>query len=187
MDVGNERLQWTYTMDVAGHDLSGIYTISQGRVRAVTEIIVKDNVQYTRLAGEGWVREPGVPTGMPGDMFETTDVDQSFDGMEYVGLVNHGGRKLHYLRLPQVPLAELNALIGDQFAGGLILHDFGFDLWIRDDGRPRSAAVLMDGTVVSQGVELDLTVNFDYIYSRWGEPVTVEAPEQFTDPDRTDG
>jgi len=186
-DFGGERGSWGFAMDVAGRDLSGVFTIAQKRVRVVTDIVVKDNVQYNKFAGEGWIREEGVPEGMPMDMFATTEDPQSWEGLEYVGAVTRNRTQLHHLRLPAAFLPELSAMMLDEYEGGLVVHDLTFDLWVTADGRPRSADLVFDGTVRSAGVEVDMTFNLDYRYSRWGEPIVIEAPERFTDPGYTDG
>jgi hypothetical protein len=186
-DFGGEKGSWGFAMDVAGRDLSGVFKIHQKRIRIVTDIIVKDGVQYDKLAGEGWVREEGVPEGMPMDLFATTQGPQSWDGLEYVGSTTRNQRQLHHLRLPAALLPGLSAMWIDEYDGGLVLNDFSFDLWITDDGRPQSSDLVFDGTVRSAGVEIDMTFNMRYSFSRWGDDIVIERPAHFTDPGYTDG
>lgn len=186
-DFGGEEGSWGFEMDVAGSDLGGVFTIAQKRVRLVTDIIVKENIQYDKPAGEGWVRREGNPEGMPMDILAAHRGPQSFEGLEYVGAVRRDRMQLHHLRLPSAFLPQLSTMWLDEYDGGLVLHDFSFDLWITDDGRPRSADVVFDGTVRSAGAEVDMTFNMNYRFSRWGEPTVIEAPEQYTDPGYTDG
>lgn len=186
-DFGGERGSWGFVMDVGGSDLSGVFTIAQKRLRLVTDIVVKDDIQYDRPAGEGWVRREGTPEGMPMDIFSAHHGPQSFEGLEYVGAVTRNRAQLHHLRLPSAFLPDLSTMWLDEFDGGLVLHDFTFDLWVTDDGRPRSASVVFDGTVRSAGAEVDMTFNMDYRFSRWGEPIVIEPPEHYTDPGFTDG
>lgn len=184
MDVGNESLAFHMEMDFAGDDVSSVIDISQKRVRARTESIVKDGIQYDRLAGDGWIRSEGTPDGLSSGIFGSM---YSLDGLEYVGAVRRNGQLLHHLRFPQEYVPLLNSAFIEDFAGGMTVHDFRFDVWITGDGRARSATFKMDGTAHESGVEVDVTLDFEYRFSRWGEPIVVDAPAQYTDPGYTDG
>lgn len=185
--VGNDRLAWNSTMDVAGRDLSGSMRISQQRVRVLTDIIVKDDVQYTRLAGEEWIREEGVPQGMPMALFLTTNPSGSYSGLEYVKAVKRDGRQLHHLRMPQSFVPGLTDEMIAGYEGGLSVRSLTLDLWVTGDGKPAAANLTFDATARAAGVEVDMTIEMAYRFTRWGDDIVIEAPEQFTDPGYTDG
>jgi hypothetical protein len=181
-EAGNERFTMKIEMDVAGSDVKGSVTVAQKRVRATVDMIVKDGAQYMRIPGEGWVREDGPPEAMPGDIFGY-EAD-AYDGLEYLGRVTRDGKKLHHLRLLTDDVEALTRGLRDELGdAALDIRKLRFDIWVTADGRPRSALIRFDGTVRVDGAELDMTFNFDFRFTKWGEKFVIEAPARYSDAD----
>jgi hypothetical protein len=183
MQIGNERMALVVSLDVAGADFEGTMKIKQDRVRVTADLLVVDGVQYTRPSGGEWLRVEGPAEDMPGDVFSSIGSD-GWDALEYVGPVKRDGARLHHLRVPLVDWQRISSGFLDGGRSGLTIRSLRFDIWVTKDGKPRQAKIAFDGTVREGIVEVDMTYDFDYRFSRFGDPFEIRPPTRFTDPDK---
>jgi hypothetical protein len=183
---GNEDGTFKFQMDVAGPDLDGSFTLAENRVRTTALVIVKDGVEYVRPAGEPWMRQSGIPSGMPGDLFAGKIPAADWMALEYVGAEQSGGERLHHLRLPIVDWRAFSRLILEKDDGGTI-NELSFDIWVTDTGEPRTAEFKFDAVLRAAGVEADITFSMSYQFSRFGEKFVIEAPARFVDDEQQAG
>jgi hypothetical protein len=179
--IGNEATGIRLEFDIAGDDAAGTMTADQGRVRVKAAMVVKDGVTYIKPAGEPWsVDDAGRAAGSLSNPFTTAD--GSLQGLVHAGTVRRGGVTLHHLRIPRVDWQRLSAAFLDQDQGGMALRDVDVDVYVTARGVPHSAVVAMDGTMIDDGVEVDVTFRLDYRFSRFGDRFSIEAPDVPSDP-----
>jgi hypothetical protein len=168
------------SMKVAGQDVDGKIELSQDRERYRADVIVKDGIQYVRPAGEGWIRQ-AAPLGTFTNPFVGRTSTADWVGMERVETVRRDGQLLHHLRLPDFDWQTMSSSLLDENAGGMEIKQLLFDIWVTDNGVPASANIAFDGTTRANGIEADFTFDLDYTFTKFGEPIVIEAPQNYDD------
>jgi hypothetical protein len=175
--VGNTVGNFSSSTSVSGADMAGEYEFSMGRIRVAAEVVVKDGAQYVRPSGEEWTRIADVESSMPGDLL-TTFGATDWGLMKVVGRERRDGQRVHHLRIPNVDWQALSeTLFEDQ---GELIKGVKLDVWVTPSGVPVEAKLSVEGTTTEDGVELDFEIDFDYRFTRFGEPLPIEAPTDYS-------
>jgi hypothetical protein len=172
---GNEHVTIGYSANVSGRDLDATWVLGQDRERAVMSVIIKDDRYYSKPAGEPWQQWES-QSSLPSDSFSSISAN-SWGALTYAGPDERGGRRLHHLQLPEIDWAGIpDVYYLDADEGGTIIHDMGCDIWVSAAGEPVEASIWFEATARNGGLEIDLSYELDYDFSRVGEPVQIEAP-----------
>ncbi|HEU5204446.1 MAG TPA: LppX_LprAFG lipoprotein [Candidatus Limnocylindrales bacterium] len=153
--------------DISGDDLAMVIELSAPGVTQASELVVVGDTAYTRVDGEDWISAPraAIAESVAG-LLDNLRVVEDPNQLRYVGLADFEGRQLHHLvAATQVPYTPSTGGTG---------HFETLDVWIEDDGTPVSlrgdfSAIDAAGNRGEGTSEMR--------FSRFGEPVEIEAPD----------
>ena len=155
------------TGDISGDDLAMLIEVIAPGVSQVSELVVVGDTAYTRLDGEEWISAPraAVASSVAG-LLDNLRVVEDPNHLRYVGLEDFEGRQLHHLvGATKVPYTPSTGGTG-QFET--------LDVWIEEDGTPVS--IRGDFTAID-GAGNRAAGSSDIRFSRFGQPVEIEAPD----------
>ena len=153
--------------DISGEDLAMLIELTAPGVNQTTELVVVGDTAYTRLAGEEWISVPraAVADSIAG-LLDNLRVVEDPGHLRYVGLEDFDGRPLHHLvAATQIPYTPSTGGTG---------HFETLDVWVEEDGTPVS--IRGDFTAID-GAGNTGEGTSDMRFSRFGEPVEIEAPD----------
>jgi hypothetical protein len=174
MTADSQQATMAEVADVAGGNYSFALTMTSPTKTTRVAGIYKDGYYYAKLDDWPWVqRATSVPTGgVLGNLGPST-----WAGLQYVGPESVDGQLYHHLRLP---------ITGWPGAADSMVFDisqappvFNLDVWVDDKGRPHSASVQAELTLIDGGRAMNVTMDADYTFSKFGKKVTVQAPTSF--------
>jgi hypothetical protein len=96
--------------------------------------------------------------------------------MPDVGTTKVAGRRLHHLRIPDVEWRRLSRSLLGENGEGVRINRLGYDVFVTKQGLPQVTRLGVDGTVIQAGFEVDVTFDFEYRFSRFGQRVRIDAP-----------
>ena len=157
----------TLVGDISGQDVAMLIELSAPGIRQATDLVVVGDTAYTRQDGEAWISAPraAVADSVAG-LLDNLRVVEDPNHLRYVGLEDFEGRQLHHLvAATKVPYTPSTGGTG---------HFETLDVWIEDDGTPVSlrgdfSAVDAAGNRGEGTSEMR--------FSRFGEPVEIQAPD----------
>ncbi len=98
------------------------------------------------------------------------------ESLRLVGTVQRDGRTLHHLSVPDVDWQSLSSFFLDENAGGFDIRQLDFDVFVAANALPHSAKLIIDGTAIAAGTEVEMTIDLAYRFSRFGEDFEIDAP-----------
>ncbi len=169
LTVGGDSLDMDVAADVAGADERGDIIIRATDVSVHMEIVVLDGVAWARIANRDWEVVP-VDTTSSNPL-----LDLDADGLEPVGIVNVGGTRTHHFRVDD-PAAIDTSVIASTTISDVTIDSLSFDVYVTDDGAPLAAIMVFAGSGLTEGIRQPIQARIRYVFSRFGEPVGIEAP-----------
>lgn len=170
LTIGAQAVDMEITEDVAGGDAKGTIDIRAAGTSLRMEIVLVDGVAYGRIANRAWQTIPAdAGTSNP---LASLDVD----GLRPVGRANVAGTLTHHLRTEDRSILDTSTITGTSLAE-LRIDSAAFDVYVTDDGVPLTAVMEFAGSGVLEAERQPVKATVRYDFSRFGEPVTIVAPE----------
>jgi LppX/LprAFG-like lipoprotein len=170
LTIGSETLDMDITQDVAGGDAAGTIDIRAAGTSLRIEVVVLDGAGYARIANRDWQAIPADA----GDANPMASLD--VEGLQPVGRANVAGTLTHHLRTEDVSVFDTSTITGTSLAD-LRIDALAFDVYVTDDGVPLTALMEFSGSGLVTGERQPVKATVRYDFSRFGEPVTIVAPQ----------
>ena len=170
LTIGSETLDMEITEDVAGGDAAGTIDIRAAGVSLRIEVVVIDGAGYARIANREWQAIPADA----GDANPMASLD--VEGLLPVGRANVAGTLTHQLHTEDLSVFDTSTITGTALAD-LRVDDLAFDVYVTDDGVPLTAVMEFSGSGLVEGERQPVKATVRYDFSRFGEPVAIEAPD----------
>ena len=157
----------TLAGDISGEDLAMLIELTAPGIHQATDLVVVGDTAYTRQDGAAWLSAPraAVADSVAG-LLDNLRVVEDPNHLRYVGLEDFEGRQLHHLvAATEVPYTPSTGGTG---------HFETLDVWIEDDGTPVS---LRGDFSATDGAGNRGEGTSDMRFSRFGEPVEIQAPD----------
>ena len=177
MDIRDEAtgrqvraLEFSGQMEIAGDDSRGTSRLSVMREPVTVETVSKDGVSWARMPGGEW--EPMTEAeATPSNPFALIRGPQD---LRYMGEEVQGGRVVEHFRTDRV--IGLDALATLPEGLNVTNVDTTFDLYTDSEAVPLFADWEVTMEADDGGSPGRIEMRGEYRFSRWGEPIVIEAP-----------
>lgn len=169
LQVGSQTLHMDIQNDIGDGDEHANLSITSGGAGIRMEIILLDGKGYAKIARRDWEEIP----------FEVGSTNPlaalAIDGLEPAGRANVAGQIAHVFRTDDPGVIQTSAIVGPTVTE-LSLDTASFVVYVTDDGVPLIATMNLAGSGTFEGATESVEAEVRYDFSRFGEPVVIEAP-----------
>lgn len=167
--VGAQTVHMDIQNDIGDGDEHANLSITTGGAGIRMEIILLDGTAYAKIARREWEE-------IPIDVASTNPLAAlAIDGLEPAGRANVAGQLTHVFRTDDPGVIQTSAIAGPTVTE-LSLETASFEVYVTDDGVPLIAIMKLGGSGTFEGATESVEAEVRYDFSRFGEPVVIEAP-----------
>jgi hypothetical protein len=169
LTIGSRTVHVDARSDIAEGDEHAHLSVTTGGAGIRMEIILLDGKAWGKIAQREWQEIPveGTATNPLASL--------AIDGLEPAGRANVGGQLAHRFRTEDPDVFATSGVAGTSLSE-LTIDAGSFEVYVTDDGAPLTAIMTFSGSGTFEGARQDVDAELRYDFSKFGEPVVIEAP-----------